>query len=65
MTTDKMIRLARQHRDEGSSPSARACLADAVEQNDAGNDTAARMWALKSLAHSLDVFSADYQKAAR
>ncbi len=53
MQTQSIIRLARLYRDEGSSPSARACLEDAIEQYDEGNDPAARMWAIKSLAYSL------------
>ena len=65
MQTQVLIVLARKHCDEGSAPSARACLADAVGQNDAGNDAGARMWAIKSLAHSLGVFHPEYKRAAR
>lgn len=65
MTTALIIRIARYHRDEGSAPSARSCLADAVERSDAGDDAAARVWALKSLEYSLGVFHPEYKRAAQ
>jgi hypothetical protein len=65
MQTKAIIILARMHRDEGADDSARACLSDSVEQYDAGNDEAARMWAIKSLAYSIGTFHPLYRKAAR
>lgn len=65
MNANKALILARKHIGNGAvmDSSARACLADAIEQYDAGNYDAARMWATKSLAYSVGVFHADYRKA--
>ena len=64
MNTDKAIILARKHISNGAvmESSARACLADAIEQYNAGNYDSARMWAIKSLEYSVGIFHADYVK---
>lgn len=59
------IALARQHLERAHQPrSARFCLAEAVDQLERGNKEAASMWAAKSLAYSVGVFSPDYQRVA-
>lgn len=66
MNTDTLINLARRHAvEDKTGGSARFCLAEAVEQHAAGNYSGARRWAMKSLAHSVGVLHADYQKAER
>lgn len=66
--TGEVIRLARKHLgSDGSSPevsSARLALADAVKLYDEGDFVAARQRALRSLAYSVGVFHADYNRAA-
>lgn len=66
MNANQAIILARKHIGNGAAmdTSARACLADAIEQYDAGNYDAAIMWARKSLEYSVGIFHADYKKAA-
>jgi hypothetical protein len=65
MTTEQVLILARKHLGQGTmESSARLCLADAVTQRDAGDLDAARRWAIKSLAYSVGIFHADYQRAA-
>ena len=65
MQANKAIILARKHIGNGAvmDSSARACLADAIAQYDAGNYDSALMWATESLAYSVGVFHADYRKA--
>ena len=67
MDTNKALILARKHIGNGAvmETSARACLADAVEQYDAGNYDSAKMWALKSLEYSGGIFHADYMRASK
>lgn len=66
MNVDKIIRLARKHRDKGiMASSARSCLADAIGQYDKGEFKSAKMWALKSLAYSVGMAHEDYIKASK
>lgn len=64
MDANKALILARKHIGNGAvmESSARACLADAVEQYDAGNYDEAIMWARKSLEYSVGIFHADCKK---
>lgn len=63
MTTDKILALARKHLTENSNGSDRFCMYEAVEAMNRGDLTAAKMWAVKSLAHSVGVFHPDYKRA--
>ena len=65
MQTSNVIRIARKHLGKGvMESSARICMADAIQQFDAGNFDAAKMWALKSIKYCVGVFHDDYKKAA-
>jgi hypothetical protein len=65
MTTDQIIALARQHLDGAiQESSARFCLADAIALRDDGDLEAAARRAVRSLAYSVGVLHADYQRAA-
>ncbi len=61
MQTADIITLAATH--QANSSSAQYSLRDAMNQQALGNADAARMWAIRSLAHSVGIFSTDYQKA--
>ncbi len=63
MSAEKAIRLARKHVGRGAEmdSSARACLADAVRQFDAGEFDLAVRWAKKSLTYSVGQRHADYK----
>lgn len=65
MTATKVIVLARKNIGGEMESSARLCLQDAIELHAQGNYEFAKARALKSLAYSVGVFHADYQKAAR
>lgn len=67
MNASESIRIARKqllNMEGGMISSAEICLKDAVEQYDAGNFDAAKMWAAKSLRYSVGVFHADYKRVA-
>lgn len=65
MKVSEIIKLARQHSNEGSMvSSAQLCLSDAVEMQRLGHPEYARKRALKSLAYSVGMFHPDYQRAA-
>jgi hypothetical protein len=66
MNSQTAINLARKHVGNGAAmeSSARLCLSDAVELHDKGEFNYAKTRAVKSLAYSVGVFHADYQKAA-
>jgi hypothetical protein len=60
-----MIELAKRHIGEGEAvESAKLCLCDAVVCWKTGAYESAKRHALKSLAYSVGIFHADYQKAA-
>lgn len=61
-STTSILTIAATH--AAANSSAEFCLRDAREQVAAGNDEAARRWALRSLSHSVGMFHADYQRAA-
>lgn len=67
MNANQTIILARKHVANGAvmESSARACLADAIAQFDAGNKDSAQMWALKSLAYSVGIFHPDYNRSIK
>lgn len=66
MTTTQTITLARKHIGTGvMDSSARLCLADAVRLADEGKMDLAKARALKSIAYSVGMFHADYQRAAK
>lgn len=60
MDTLGCIQLARQWLNENAS--ARLCLSDAIKNYDDGDFKAARIWAKKSLFHSVGIFHADYKR---
>jgi len=60
MNTSEIITLARKN---VSNDSSRLCLADAISCYDNGDLGGAKRRATDSLAHSVGVFSKDYQKA--
>ena len=66
MNTQAMLTLARKHVSNGAAmeSSARVCLTDAVRMYDAGEYDCAARHALKSLAYSIGICHADYQRAA-
>jgi hypothetical protein len=61
---NKAIILARKHIGNGAlmDSSARICLNDALRAVEREDYRAAKMWALSSLAYSVGIFHADYQK---
>ena len=64
MDANKTIILARKHLANAiQESSARLCLADAVAAYDRGDLVAAKTWAKKSLAYSVGILHADYQRA--
>jgi hypothetical protein len=67
MTLDQILAAARKHVGNGAAmeSSARLCLADAVSLKDQGDFKHAKERAVKSLAYSVGIFHADYQKAAK
>jgi hypothetical protein len=68
MNTNDAIIIARKHATSGAAimeSSARLCLSDAVALQDAGKLDDAKARALKSLAYSVGVFHADYQRVAK
>jgi hypothetical protein len=62
-STTSILTLAGLHADANAS--AALCVAEAHDRIAEGRDDLARNWALRSLAHSVGVFSADYQWAAK
>jgi hypothetical protein len=64
MTTNQIVIAARKNLGGTMESSARLCLADAVAAYDRGDMDSARRWAIKSLAYSVGIFHADYQRAA-
>lgn len=60
-----LIQTARKHVGNGAvmESSARLCLADAIRHYDGGNWHRSDVHALKSLAYSVGIAHADYQKA--
>lgn len=66
MNSSEVLALARKHLGSGSmESSARLCLADAVSLMDKGDLKYAKLRALKSLAYSVGILHADYQRAAK
>lgn len=65
MDTKSVITLARLHRDDDNSESARICLSDAVSLADAGKLDDARRRAVQSLRFSVGVFHPDFKRATR
>ncbi len=66
MNTNETIILARKHLGKGEmESSARICLTDAVELQAKGELSYAKTRALKSLAYSVGILHADYQRAAK
>ena len=67
MCLDQILILCRKHLGNGAAmeSSARLCLADAICLKDKGEFEYARQRAIKSLAYSVGISHADYQKAAR
>ncbi len=66
MTTANVIELARKHVGTGNMvDSARVCLSDAVEMSNRGNLELAKVRAVKSLAYSVGILHADYQRAVK
>lgn len=66
MTTNQVIILARKHIGKGEmDSSARLCLKDAVDLVEAGNLDDAKTRAVKSLAYSVGIMHADYQRATK
>ena len=59
--TNKVLMLARKHL--GQNSSARSCMADAINALNTGDLDLATRWALRSLAHSVGIFHADYVTA--
>lgn len=64
MTVETVIIEARKNLGGAMESSARLCLGDAIALYDAGNYTAAKIRALKSLSYSVGILSPVYQKAA-
>jgi hypothetical protein len=64
---NKAIILARKHIGNGAlmDSSARVCLNDALRAVEREDYRAAKMWALSSLAYSVGIFHADYQKVTK
>ena len=64
---NKAIILARKHIGNGAlmDSSARVCLNDALRAVEREDYKAAKMWALSSLAYSVGIFHADYQKVTK
>jgi hypothetical protein len=65
MTLDQVLALARKHLGGDMESSARLCLRDAVSLRDKGDFTHAYARAIDSLAYSVGVFNADYQRAIK
>lgn len=67
MNANQVIILARKHVGNGAAmeSSARLCLTDAVALYDDGKHDDAKARALKSLAYSVGILHADYQRAAK
>lgn len=67
MNTNEVIILARKHVSNGAAmeSSARLCLTDAVALQEKGQLDDAKRRALKSMAYSVGIFHADYQRAAK
>lgn len=66
MTVQQVIALARKHLGCGSmESSARLCLSDAVSLHDAGDLSAAKNRALRSLQFSVGIFHADFIRASK
>lgn len=65
MTTAQILATARKHLGNGAAmeSSARLCMASAVEMLDAGNDEAARTWAMRSLRYSVGIMHPEYVRA--
>jgi hypothetical protein len=64
--TIDVIKLARSHLGKGAMvSSAHCCLCDAREALNRGDFDAARMWAVRSLAYSVGMFSAAYRAAVQ
>lgn len=64
MSIDKTLALARKHLTEASNGSDRFCMYEAIKAQDRGDLDAAKMWAIKSLAHSVGIFHNDYRRIA-
>jgi hypothetical protein len=64
---NKAIILARKHIGNGAlmDSSARVCLNDALRAVEREDYRAAKMWAVNSLAYSVGIFHADYQKVTK
>jgi hypothetical protein len=62
-STTSILTLAGIHADANAS--AAFCVAEAHARIAEGREDLARHWAVRSLAHSVGVFSADYQWATK
>ena len=60
MHTNQTIIVARKH---VACSSSRLCLSEAVKAQNEGRLDDARMWAVKSLTHSVGVFHPDHARA--